>query len=42
MLFVEDTIGDMRSNRTEPHRMEWVIDQLLRRSPLMHEPAYRA
>lgn len=44
MWFVEDDIDDMRTGREQPRRLEWVVDQLLRRSPLMGPDAepYRA
>lgn len=43
MWFVEDEIADMRGGRVEPHAFDWVVRQLLRRSPLMgpDEKAYR-
>lgn len=42
LSFVEAGIDEMRSGRSEPRRFEWVVAQILRRSPVIerHVPAY--
>lgn len=35
LSFVESSIEEMQAGRSEPHHFEWVIQQLLRRSPVI-------
>ena len=35
LSFVEDSINEIRSGSVEPRRFEWVVNQLLRRSPML-------
>lgn len=42
LSFVEDSIDEMRSGRSAPQRFDWVLGQMLRRSPVIerHVPPY--
>ena len=35
LTFVEDGIDEMRAGESEPRRFDWVVDQLMRRSPVI-------
>ena len=35
LSFVENSIEEMRAGENEPRRFEWVVNQLLRRSPVI-------